>query len=455
MRIGVGITTHNRYPVFKSTYDEIKRLTPGAKIVVVDDASTDIVEEATHRFDVNVGVARAKNKCLELLDDCEHIFLFDDDTYPLVKDWWKPYVESPEQHLMLNFTHFADGTKIHDAEIVYKDDNLVAQSHSRGCMLYVERRVLDVVGGFDTAYGLAMYEHVDWSRRIYNAGLTRFAFADVPDSEKLIHNIDYHTGSHSVSSINITDRRALAQKNSALYNVAKKGAAYKEYRESRAIPVSERAVITSYFTCGKDVQRDITWEPDRQAIQKLIDSVVMNGEYIYILNDCGWNEQGDGYEYVPMKSYGNPYFWRWKAEYDFMRTKSLRLVWLVDATDVEMLRSPFEVMETALYSGDEPGNIRMNPWFRTVAVVPELRNFTITSSNPVLNCGLVGGPADQVAALCKDLWDYYCDSRCLENVEMPVYNHLLRDKRVVHGIQVNTKFKGFEPDNQVSWWRHK
>lgn len=47
-KIGIGITTHNRYDVFSKTLVEIKRLAPaGAEIVVVDDASDKPVPEAT------------------------------------------------------------------------------------------------------------------------------------------------------------------------------------------------------------------------------------------------------------------------------------------------------------------------------------------------------------------------------------------------------------------------
>ena len=86
-KIGIGITTHNRYEVFTHTLKKIREFAPlGTKIAIVDDASKAPVPEATYRFNTNVGIAVAKNKCFELLEDCEHIFLFDDDTYPLVNN---------------------------------------------------------------------------------------------------------------------------------------------------------------------------------------------------------------------------------------------------------------------------------------------------------------------------------------------------------------------------------
>ena len=139
-KIGIGITTHNRYDVFSKTLAEIKRLAPaGAEIVVVDDASDKPVPEATYRFARNVGIAAAKNKCFELLEGCDHIFLFDDDTYPVIEGWHQPYVASHEPHLMYIFQDFATGTKLNDTIKIYQDSEITAWSHARGCMLYFKR----------------------------------------------------------------------------------------------------------------------------------------------------------------------------------------------------------------------------------------------------------------------------------------------------------------------------
>lgn len=187
--IGIGITTRNRPEVLaNSLIKHDKFLPPSSNIVIVDDSSDIPVPGATYRFDERAGIPRAKNKCLELLQDCDHIFLFDDDCYPIVKDWWKPYVDHMEPHLMYIFTGFGNQTK--GIKEIYRDETTVAYDHVRGCMLYVDRRVLDVIGGFDTTYGIGMYEHTDWTNRIFNAGLTTHRVMDVPDSNKLIHSMD-------------------------------------------------------------------------------------------------------------------------------------------------------------------------------------------------------------------------------------------------------------------------
>lgn len=182
MKVGIGITTYNRRAIFEKTLSEIKKLAPkNSKIVVIDDGSDIPVEGADFRFNVNQGSPVAKNKCFELLDDCEHIFLFDDDIYPITSDWYKPYIDSPEPHLNYTFKYNFDIFKKHK---IHDNPN--------GCMMYFDRKVLDVVGGFDTNFYKYGYWHANMSCRIYNAGLTSFPFMDIIGSDKLFYSLDEH-----------------------------------------------------------------------------------------------------------------------------------------------------------------------------------------------------------------------------------------------------------------------
>lgn len=219
-RIGVGITTRNRYEVFVKTLSAIRQHTPDAKVVVVDDASDTPVTEATFRFNENAGIARAKNKCLELLDDCDHIFLFDDDCAPTVDEWWKPYVASSEPHLM-----FAWG------DIHYETSELIGYQWPKGCMLYIERRVLSRVGGMDPVFGYWGCEHMSWSDRIHNAGLTTCRYQDVPESHKLIESLDRWGQIESSVPLAIREQANVAAAEAARYSDS-----FVPYRESAAAP---------------------------------------------------------------------------------------------------------------------------------------------------------------------------------------------------------------------------
>lgn len=185
--IGIGITTKDRGAMARETIRQWRLYTPAdIKIVVVDDASAIPVKDATFRFKRSVGIARAKNKCLELLDNCEHIFLSDDDVYPIAHDWWVPYINSGEKHLSYIFP-MVNKTA---SDIIESTDKINIWSHPRGCLLYIHYDVLDRVGGMNTNYGKWGYEHKDWSNRIHNAGLTPYPYMDVIDSHKIFKSLD-------------------------------------------------------------------------------------------------------------------------------------------------------------------------------------------------------------------------------------------------------------------------
>lgn len=211
MKIGIGITTTPR----RNVYDEFiwNALLPiGSETIVVCD----------DRYE---GVAASKNKCLKYLyeNDCTDIFLFDDDCVPIINDWWKPYVEHPEQHLMYQFKLPSKPAK--DMLELFRNEKTVAYSHTRGAMLYIERRVLDVVGGFDTRY-INGFEHPDWTNRIFNAGLTTFRAMDVPNSHELFYCLDQDREIES----SIPRNHANRMKNLAIYRESKNSREYKEFR---------------------------------------------------------------------------------------------------------------------------------------------------------------------------------------------------------------------------------
>lgn len=207
MKIGIGITTTPERKVLDLLVWQ-GFISEGAEFVVFNDSA-------------HFGVAYAKNYLLNQLQYCDHIFLFDDDTYPIADNWWKPYVDHKEPHLMYQFK--LPGKPANDMLELYRDESTVVYTHTRGAMLYIDRRVLDVVGGMDTAYGLAGYEHPDWTNRIHNAGLTTHRAMDVPNSHELLYCLDQDG---MVESSIPKGHRG----NYTLYLQSKSSSEYKEYR---------------------------------------------------------------------------------------------------------------------------------------------------------------------------------------------------------------------------------
>ncbi|MGQ7111454.1 hypothetical protein ACUOFC_24160, partial [Escherichia sp. TWPC-MK] len=85
---------------------------------------------------------------------------------------------------------------------------------------------IEKVGGFDPVYGRGMYEHPDLALRIYNAGLSTWAFADVAGSEKLIHSMDEYE--EVARSIPRPERESLAKANALIYS-ARRDSGYSGY----------------------------------------------------------------------------------------------------------------------------------------------------------------------------------------------------------------------------------
>lgn len=190
MKLGIGLTVYGNRQT--PALEMIRKHTPDAKIVTVNQK----------------GIAKAKNMCLALLDDCDHIFLFDDDTFPIVDNWYEPYINSGEYHLSYTF----------DRKVLNQSNGLTEYELPCGCMLYINPICLDIVGGFDTDFEGYAYEHVNYSQRVYNSGLTSALYLDVTLSKNYVHSMDEHreiqsSVSHADRSAGIATNRHLFMKN--------------------------------------------------------------------------------------------------------------------------------------------------------------------------------------------------------------------------------------------------
>ena len=113
-RIGIAISTHQRADVLnKALQQHIKHLPSGALVVVVDDGSKPaaVVPDGVQlmRHETSLGIVASKNASLSALMDaeCEHLFLWDDDAWPIADNWHLPFIESPEPHLAYQFLDLA------------------------------------------------------------------------------------------------------------------------------------------------------------------------------------------------------------------------------------------------------------------------------------------------------------------------------------------------------------
>lgn len=113
-----------------------------------------------------LGVAANKNTGLEALMDASHgvenLFLSDDDAWPL---------SFAAIHLHLGHLAHSMVCWGHHRRAQHRD-TYADWSWPRGSVLYADREVVETVGGMIEAFGQGGHEHVEWSNRIHNAGLT-------------------------------------------------------------------------------------------------------------------------------------------------------------------------------------------------------------------------------------------------------------------------------------------
>lgn len=176
---GIGVITYNRVASLRVCLDTVRRHTRTAhKLVVADDGSTDATLEwcRSHGVEVftgpNLGIAGNKNRALLALQGCDPIFLLEDDVRLLKSAWELQYImaskATAEQHFLFNRRR--DSGDVMEQLSGYF---IIYHRTSNGFMMFMTRRVLDKVGGFDLRFGRYGFEHYDFTYRVWRAGLIR------------------------------------------------------------------------------------------------------------------------------------------------------------------------------------------------------------------------------------------------------------------------------------------
>lgn len=415
MKIGVAITTHNQNVVTSNTIAKWRALMPrGSVLVVVDDASDVPHPEATFRFETNVGVARAKNKCLELLEDLgvEHFFLADNDCWPISRLWYKPYVESSEPHLSYQFLDLAGPKKLHDNAEIYRDSTHVAYVRQRGCLLYYKKVCLETVGGFDPIYARSPYEHSDLANRIHAAGLTTWRFADVANSSKLWHSMDEHL--EVTRSTPGSEQSEVMDYSLRMYEtrLSQKWEHRVEYREE-SLGVDD-VLLATFLTSHTGPKEGHRRRPDLSMLSGWVESIERGGYPSVILAD-ELHSLPRGYSSTQIlhvePSSMDAHYRRWLHIYQFLRANpQVRWVWVTDGTGVEVLRDPFVGMQYGkLYCSAERSAVG-SYWMRTNHPARQFEDlFSDYGPQILLSPRVVGGDRETVKELAQKIITVFSD----------------------------------------------
>lgn len=201
-RVGVAISTtghEHRMEFLETAVREWDRCLPDhASLFVTVDGSTEDAERVANRVNEwtgsvyrvghpriedytshsygswiegeRLGVAANKNTGLELLMDntkVEHLFLSDDDCWPLFPESLTKHIDFGIQHSIVCWGK---------SRLTTTSGGFAEWSWPRGVMLYQTRAVVEAIGGMDERFGPGGHEHVEYSQRIYNIGVTPAPF---------------------------------------------------------------------------------------------------------------------------------------------------------------------------------------------------------------------------------------------------------------------------------------
>lgn len=460
-RIGIAITTFNRPSVIASSIQQWRKYLPkDAVLVVVDDGSDIPFAGADYVFPSNAGIAAAKNKCIELLIDreCTHLFLADSDTYPISADWYKAYIESGVNHLCFTFDRLANG-RPNGRNLIREYNGIKEYGSPCGCLLYIHRAVIDEVGGFDVDYPQWGFEHVDFSNRVFNAGLTHARYLDVANSLELLHSMDYHC--EVSGSVDSSVRSQTIPVNKDRFNRNQGSKEYMPY-----VNPTDGIILASYFNSLPDPQRGITWDSSGSQLDMLIKSCESAGIPVKVFHDCIDREDDDIFIRVPTQDHYSPNAYRWMVYRLYLEDNPVSNVFMVDSTDVEVLRNPFlSINPNRIYVGDEYNMRVENHWMQKhqeplLSKIPDYRQVISANGNEILpNCGIAGGAYDIVMEYLNYRVKYHEEYThgITKSTDMAVFNYILWKhfkERMTSGIKVNTRFKANEY-NKVSFFKHK
>lgn len=148
-------------------------------------------------------IAKAKNECLYNLRDCDHIFLFDEDCFPIKDGWVEFFINTLQSHLLYL-------TQRHNLRVIIGDEGGLIYNDCGGCFMYIRKDAFEKVGYFNSEYKQYGYEHAAYSKRIYPNLNGYVSWAGI---DQYLYSLDYQgEGDWGVKHVpSITDYKAMQE----------------------------------------------------------------------------------------------------------------------------------------------------------------------------------------------------------------------------------------------------
>ena len=214
MKIGVGIITCNRNEYLKNLLNTLPIDVINSLVVVNDGKAENQIDIPGFwlQNDTNLGVGKSKNKAIKYLynEDCDYIFIIEDDMLIKNPDVFNKYIEayhvtgihhfnygpgSPfnrKQKIQfdLHNRHLLDQHSEPNPRLIVeypKNVKIALYEHTVAMFSFFTRDVLEKVGYIDEQFYNA-WEHVDHTYRIALAGYHPpfWWFADIANSEEYL-----------------------------------------------------------------------------------------------------------------------------------------------------------------------------------------------------------------------------------------------------------------------------
>lgn len=114
------------------------------------------------------GPGYARNQCLKHFDGYDHVFLFDDDAYP-VRQGWEDFFIQEAQRAGIHYMALPD---VFGGDLLETDGEIAYWLSALGCFLYQDKEAMETIGGYNLEYNRYGYEDAARSHRAIKAGLT-------------------------------------------------------------------------------------------------------------------------------------------------------------------------------------------------------------------------------------------------------------------------------------------
>jgi len=200
--VGIGITTYKRKDLLEKCLENFQKYsTRPYKLYVAQDTDAN-----------RKGIALRKNECLENLKDCDYIFLFDDDCYPIQSGWEDFFIKA---HKASGYHHFCYLTKnLHIEKNYYFCGDYTIKSYAQcgGVFMFITKEVLNKVGGFYNGYKFYGFEHLGYTLRIFFAKLIPEMYLSVDGAENYLFAHDYQEENFQ-STMDKETKLALSEEN--------------------------------------------------------------------------------------------------------------------------------------------------------------------------------------------------------------------------------------------------